>query len=211
VDSMNRSSRPDLFAQPAAHHAGGNRILANLEHGGSTTQLDQDCSHSTAKPSGRAIVAVICALLLACAATWVILVSRVQPGSPDPVFRVQASPPAVTATPAALEERAAAIVNEPLPSLVPRAAPLTREANRTNASPRTSAAPVAGRSAKVAARSAVPRPGDSDVALLTAIIAHTKSKQEADSPQVPCSPSSDADATRCPARGCATQAECQED
>jgi hypothetical protein len=207
VESLNRDSRPDLFASKSTARSGGHYILANLEFG--EAQDPQDQTPKT--PTRRATAIVLGALVFACAATWLVLASQIQPGPPDPVFRQQPTAPPAAATQADMAQRAAAIVNEPLPSLAPRVPPTQVASTHGLSQPKS--VPVAPlRLAKAPPRRAAEGASDSDVALLAALIAHAKSKENAAAATVRCDDQTGVDEGRCRSRGCATaQAECQQD
>jgi hypothetical protein len=193
-------TKPDLMAATGTRRPGGSkRILAQLEHG------PRQPAH-TARAAGWSIdgwtVSLFALLLLMCSVAWLMHDKTVTPktfrhdyssGSSSSVVRRAAE-----STPAA--EQAATIVNEAPPraradgivdtedaavrstrtvAATPRTATPVARAAATTATPavRTAATTAAGQAATTSA-------GDTDVTLLTALMAHTR-KPAAVTPERP--------------------------
>ena len=170
-----------------ATEASGNRILSRLEHGGAAPAAPPARRW---RPGWRQSAAVgLAALVVA------VLVHEVA-GPPAPPLAAREPPPARAAAaapapslpvpappPTEHSVQAAAIVNDALPASP--AAPAVTVATATSASVSHKAAPPLRQAAAraPASRPAAAAPGDSDVALLTAMVAHAH-RQESTAPPV---------------------------
>ena len=167
-----------------ATEAGGNRILSRLEHGGAAPAAPPARRW---RPGWRQSTAVgLAALVVA------VLVHEMA-GPPAPPLAAREQAPARAAAPAPSlpvpappptehSVQAATIVNDALPASP--AAPAVTVATATSASvPRKAAPPLRQAAARApASRPAAAAPGDSDVALLTAMVAHAHRQESTASP-----------------------------
>ncbi|MBE3025246.1 hypothetical protein IMS62_11220 [Janthinobacterium sp. GW458P] len=167
-------------ADTAATQAGGNRILSRLEHGGAPPATVPAMRWRPGRRHWTAGAVLLATLTIATLAYE----TAGPPAPPAAKAPVPASvavavpaigPPAPQAVPRAAQ--AATIVNETAPAAPPAPAVASAGAPRRTAPPERQAAARAP-----ASRPAARAPGDSDVALLTALVAHAHRQEGAAKP-----------------------------
>ncbi|WP_157200960.1 hypothetical protein [Massilia sp. Root351] len=186
MDKSTPPQRPDLFAavQPGD---GSRRILARLENSG---KANTPGARLARLQPGQLVMRLALLAMVAAAIAGVSYHGLAPAQRSQPVVLVAPVAPLVIA-PDEVERRAAAIVNEPLPAITPLRrklaavaiaagprAPQVRQGHQASQapaaphSPTHSATSPASRSAAPVHTAAVP-PADSDLALLTALVAHS--------------------------------------
>ena len=171
-------------ADTAATQGGGNRILSRLEHGGAPPATTPAMRWRPGRRHWTAGAALLAAPFIAMLVHETASLPAPPPAATTPVpASVAAAPPAVPpsappAPPLPHGAQAATIVNEAAPAAPPAPAVANPGAARKAASP-----PVRQAAARApASRPAAAVPGDSDVALLTAMVAHAHRQEGAAKP-----------------------------
>ena len=172
-DSHPRSPTLLAGADTAATQGGGNRILSRLEHGGAPPATTPAMRWRPGRRHWTAGAALLAAPFIAMLVHETASLPAPPPAATTPVpASVAVAPPAVPppAPPLPHGAQAATIVNEAAPAAPPAPAVANPGAARKAASP-----PVRQAAARApVSRPAAAVPGDSDVALLTAMVAHAQ-------------------------------------
>lgn len=182
MDNSKPTQRPQLFSAPQTGSSGsggsaGRRILASLENSGKAHAPGALLARM--RPSHLVLGLMLLAMLAAAVAGFNFI--GMTPAQHNKAFAISQRETPLVTTPQEVERKAAAIVNEPLPAIMPvarkplqphvEARALKPLAANTPARPR--AAPHSGNAATSARISSAAAQPDSDVALLAALVAHT--------------------------------------
>lgn len=183
MDKSTPTQRPDLFC--AAQSGGGSRrILASLENSGKAQSPAARLARI--RPSYLVMLLMLLAILSAGVASisyyGMAPVQHSRAWAPAVPLSNHAPQPAPMDTPEEVQRLAAAIVNEPLPAIVPArhrpAAPQALRAERSpHARPGIQGSKTQGTQHDGPRSLATAAPPDSDVTLLAALVAHSGAQQ----------------------------------